>query len=60
MEKCYFCPKCKEKVDKIIERYHSIDELREWTGECYELRESSLEDPDSVHCAKCDTQLDEV
>jgi len=56
--KCFYCPKCKNYPDKICEGYHSIDELREWNGECYELISSSLEDPDETRCAECDTQLE--
>jgi len=59
-KKYYYCPKCKKAPNKIIERYHSIDELREWDGELYELISSSLEEPESVHCAECDTELDEI
>lgn len=55
--KYYYCPKCKNFPDKITEKYHSIEEIRKWDGECYELIDSSLREADSVHCAECDTGL---
>lgn len=58
-QKEYYCPHCQKYPTKMIERYHSVDELREWDEEMqsWELISSTLEDPESIHCADCDSEL---
>lgn len=40
----YYCPECKQYCKDIIEVYDDVFEYRTWTGDCYELCDSDLDD----------------
>ena len=53
----YYCPKCKEYARKITEIYSKVKECREWDGLCYELKDTSLNEPDQILCYECNTEV---
>ena len=59
-KKYLYCPKCRKYPDKIIEEYSSINEIRKWDGECYELIESDIDGQfQRSACPKCLSTLKE-
>jgi len=54
--KMWWCPKCKEFPDRIIESYDSCTERRKWSQGCYEIIDVDYGDCTSL-CAECDTPL---
>ena len=60
-KKFWWCPKCKEFPDRIIESYDSCIERRKWNQEmgCYEIIDVDYGDWQQCTslCAECDTPL---
>jgi len=56
----YYCPKCKQNTEKIIQIYHTVKEYRFWNGEEYELTSTSLEEPSKIICQKCKNTVTEA
>ena len=58
-KKYLYCPTCKNRPDKILERYAGeLQETRKWDGDCYELVESNIDSMAlTQHCLKCDSVL---
>ena len=54
----WYCPKCSKHVTEITEVYNRVLEHRKWGGECYELIDSSLQEPDQVLCRECSTEVE--
>lgn len=57
-----WCPKCKKRVEKIIEEYlEPIYEERVWNGEEYELEGSNLSESEVKQlCGECEEKLEEI
>ena len=54
----YYCPLCKKEATSITEIYHEVKEHRQWDGDCYELINTSLEEPDKTICSVCKTEVE--
>jgi len=55
MGKYWWCPKCKEFPDKIVEHYDHVTEHRIWDGDdTYELVDSDFDGQlTTITCEKC-------
>ncbi len=61
MKKYFYCEKCDEFPDEIVEEYSDepLVEKRKWNGECYELVDSNIGSIEIIirRCGKCGEKL---